>query len=368
MRVVFAGGGTGGHIFPIISVYEELQALCEARNISLEVLFIGHIDDRGKTTLENAGIPYTHVHAGKWRRYPSIQNVLDIFRGFWGLMKAQWYVWKFMPDVTFGKGGYASVPATFVSGVYQIPVIIHESDAKPGLANRILGVVATEIGVAFPGAKERLPEEKTAVVGGLTRPEIAEGSQNEAAEFFNLTFEKPIILIIGGSQGAEIINRTIWQMLSELLDTAEVIHVVGEAYEEEARSVKRSLGTYESRLYHYAGFLRNELKHAYKAADLVITRSGASSLADVSRNGKPSVLVPIAIDGGQQRENAYDFAEAGAAVVIEEPNFEPHLLLSKIRELFNDPDLMKQMRQESVQFATPETASRIAENLLTWGL
>jgi len=364
MRVVLAGGGTGGHIFPLVSVYQELQTLAEERHIPLEVLFIGHINDQGKATLEKYEIPYKLVYAGKWRRYPSFWNVLDIFRGLWGLTKAQWYMWTFMPDVTFGKGGYASVPAGLVAALYRIPLIIHESDSQPGAANRILAKVATQVAVAFPSAKQHLPAQKTSVIGNMTRPDISEGSKEEARTIFDLTYEKPVLLIIGGSQGAKALNQTVWKSLSELIQRVELIHVVGEAHVEEAERIHKGLGTYEQRLYHYAGFLRDELKHAYAAADIVLSRAGASSLADIARNQKPSILVPLSVDAGQQRGNAYDFAEVGASIVIEEPNLTSHVFMSKIDEVLNDADLLKQMRESSAQFAGPNTAKTIAQQII----
>jgi UDP-N-acetylglucosamine--N-acetylmuramyl-(pentapeptide) pyrophosphoryl-undecaprenol N-acetylglucosamine transferase len=365
MKILFASGGTGGHILPIIAVKEELEKLAELKKISIEFLLVGQLDDVGKNLLDAHNIPYKSVYAGKIRRYISFDNFLDIFRGIWGIMQAQWYIWKFMPDVTFGKGGYASVPGVLVSWLYQIPTLIHESDSIPGLANKFLGKFANVVAVGFPNVAQFFGNKKTSIVGNMTHPDITAGSRDEAKKIFELTFEKPILLIVGGSQGAKIINEVIWKILPEMLNLVEIIHIVGKNNLDEARRVARSLEAYQDRLYHYAGFLDSEMKHAYSSADLVISRAGASSIMDICLTHKPSILVPITVDAGQQRSNAYEMARIGASIVLEEPNFTPHIVLEKIDELLKQPDIMKTMSSQTVQFATPDAATRIAEELFS---
>jgi UDP-N-acetylglucosamine--N-acetylmuramyl-(pentapeptide) pyrophosphoryl-undecaprenol N-acetylglucosamine transferase len=365
MKVLFASGGTGGHILPVIAVKEELEKLAQVQKVGLEFLLIGQLDEVAKELLTAHNIPYKAVYAGKIRRYFALDNFWDIFRGFWGLVQSQWYIWKFMPDVTFGKGGYASVPGVLISWVYQIPTLIHESDSIPGLANKFLGNFASVVAVGFPNVAKVFGKKKTSIVGNMTHPDIAEGSRDEAGRIFELTFEKPILLIVGGSQGAKIINEVIWKILPELLELVEIIHIVGKNNMDEARSVARSLEVYQDRLYHYAGFLDSEMKHAYAATDLVISRAGASSIADICLTHKPSILVPIQVDAGQQRSNAYEMAEIGASIVLEEPNFTPHIVLEKINELLQQPDIMQTMSEQTVEFATPDAAARIAEELFS---
>jgi UDP-N-acetylglucosamine--N-acetylmuramyl-(pentapeptide) pyrophosphoryl-undecaprenol N-acetylglucosamine transferase len=363
MKILFASGGTGGHILPVIAVKEELEKLAQVKKVGLEFLLIGQLDEVAKELLNAHQIPYKEVYAGKVRRYFSIDNFFDIFRGFWGIIQAQWYIWKFMPDVTFGKGGYASVPGVLISWVYQIPTLIHESDSIPGLANKFLGKFASVVAVGFPNVATVFGQKKTSIVGNMTHPDISEGTKDEASKIFELTFEKPVLLIVGGSQGARIINEVIWKILPELLELVEVIHIVGKNHLDEARSVSRSLESYQDRLYHYAGFLDSEMKHAYAASDLVVSRAGASSIMDICLTHKPSILVPITVDAGQQRSNAYEMAKIGASIVLEEPNFTPHIVLEKINELLQQPDIMQTMSEQTVQFATPDAAARIAEEL-----
>ncbi len=364
MRVLFATGGTGGHIMPVIAVKEQLEILAQERNFTVEFLFIGHVDDVGIALLEEYNIPYKLVYAGKIRRYLSIDNVTDVFKALRGLLMAQWYVWKYMPDVTFGKGGYASVPGVLVSWLYQVPIVIHESDSIPGLANKFLGRFATIIAVAFPKVKEHFPTKKTTLVGNMTHSDIRQGTREEAGKEFKLTFEKPILLIIGGSQGAQKLNSLIWEILPQLTKWMEVIHIVGPRNVRQAEKFYRGLDTYQSRFYHYAGFLTHSLKHAYTAADLVVSRAGASSIADICLNQKPSILIPITVDAGQQRSNAYEMAGIGASIVLEEPNLPPHIFLSQIEELIKQPNLLDAMGQRSANFATPDAARYLAEQVL----
>jgi len=365
MKILFASGGTGGHILPVIAVKEELEKLAQVQKVELEFLLVGQLDEVAKKLLNSHHIPYKEVYAGKIRRYFSIDNFFDMFRSIWGLIQAQWYIWKFMPDVTFGKGGYSSVPGVLVSWLYQVPTLIHESDSIPGLANKFLGKFASVVAVGFPNVAKVFGQKKTSIVGNMTHPDITEGSKDEAGKIFELTFEKPVLLIVGGSQGARIINQVIWEILPELLELVEIIHIVGKNNMDEARSVARALEIYQDRLYHYAGFLDSEMKHAYAAADLVISRAGASSIMDICLTHKPSILVPITVDAGQQRSNAYEMAKIGASIVLEEPNFTPHIVLEKINELLQQPDIMQTMSEQTVQFATPDAAARIAEELFS---
>ncbi|MEY3471160.1 MAG: hypothetical protein RLZZ223_510 [Candidatus Parcubacteria bacterium] len=365
MKVLFASGGTGGHILPLIAVKKELEKIAQSQNTNIQFLLVGYVDDVGKKLLEAHDIPYKVVYAGKFRRYFSFANFFDIFRAILGLFKAQWYIWRFMPDVTFGKGGYASVPGVLISWVYQIPTLIHESDSMPGLANKFLGNFASVVAVGFPSVSSFFGSKKTSIVGNMTHPDITEGSKEIAGQLFKLTFEKPIILIVGGSQGSKLMNEVVWSILPDLLSSVEIIHIVGDKNIQYATSVYRSLDGHQVRLYHYAGFLDDEMKHAYAAADLVISRAGASSIADICLNRKPSILVPISVDSGQQRSNAYEMARVGASVVLEEPNFTPHMVLDKVNELFSQPNIMRSMSEQTAQFATPDAAARIAEELFT---
>jgi len=365
MKVLFASGGTGGHIVPVITVKEELEKLAQVQKVELEFLLVGQLDEVAKELLNSHHIPYKEVYAGKIRRYFSIDNFFDMFRSIWGLIQTQWYIWKFMPDVTFGKGGYSSVPGVLVSWLYQVPTLIHESDSIPGLANKFLGKFASVVAVGFPNVAKVFGQKKTSIVGNMTHPDITEGSKDEAGKIFELTFEKPVLLIVGGSQGSRIINQVIWEILPEFLELVEIIHIVGKNNMDEARSVSRSLEIYQDRLYHYAGFLDSEMKHAYAAADLVVSRAGASSIMDICLTHKPSILVPITVDAGQQRSNAYEMAKIGASIVLEEPNFTPHIVLEKINELLQQPDIMQTMSEQTVQFATPDAAARIAEELFS---
>lgn len=364
MKVLFASGGTGGHILPIVAVKQELEKIGQARNISMEFLLVGYVDDTAKSLLESYNIPYKSVYAGKIRRYFSLDNFLDIFKAIGGLIAAQWYIWKFMPDITFGKGGYASVPGVLISWVYQIPTLIHESDSVPGLANKFLSKFASVVAVGFPNVAATFGEKKTSIVGNMTHPDIMNGSREDARVLFELTMEKPILLIVGGSQGAHIINKVIWSILPRLTDIVEIIHIVGKNDTLEASKVKKSLTGSQERQYHYVGFLNDEMKHAYAAADLVISRAGASSIADICLTHKPSILVPITVDAGQQRSNAYEMAKIGASLVLEEPNFTPHIVIDKIEELLRQPNIMQSMSEKTVQFATPDAAARIADQLV----
>jgi len=242
MRILLTGGGTGGHLFPIIAVVRELKKRTQGAISDLELLFIGP-NDFSKNLLEKEGIMVKTILAGKLRRYFSPKIILDFLKMPIGFFQALWYIFIFMPDVTFGKGGYGSLPAVLVSWLFRIPVLLHESDTLPGLANRFLSRFAKRIAISFSKTKEFFPSQKTALIGNPIRIELTQGSKEEAKRIFGLENNKPIILIIGGSQGAQAINEIILSVLPQLLEKYELIWQTGKInYNSVEEEIKQIIG------------------------------------------------------------------------------------------------------------------------------
>jgi len=367
MRILLTGGGTGGHIFPILAIVSQIKKISEGRGFKEpEFLFIG---PKTKSTLEsfkNLGIPCRFILAGKIRRYWSAKNFLDFFKFPIGLVQGLWWIFIWMPDIAFGKGGYGSVASVLISWIYRIPIILHESDAVPGLVNRISGIFANRIIVSFPKAKDYFSSKKTILIGNPVRSGILNGSRELAGQKFRLKPDLPVLFITGGSQGAQRLNEIIIETLPELLKRCQIIHQCGtNNYQWVKKETDLSLNESEKQYYHLYPFLKDEMKDAYAAADLIISRCGANTLAEIAALGKPSILVPLASAAyNHQKENASYFRRAGAATVVEEENLQPNLFTGLIFDLLGNPEQRQMMRENAGKLAKPDAAEKIAEEII----
>jgi len=373
IRIALTGGGTGGHLFPLVAVSRKINDICRAENLGEpEIYYLGP----GlflESSLEREEMNFRSVilMTGKWRRYFSFKNFTDLFKIGIGLIQALWKVWVIMPDVIFSKGGYGSIATVLAGWLYRIPIIIHESDSVPGLANSLLAPFATLIAVSFNEAANYLPKDKTYFTGEAVRDSFFKPSESERERVsLHLTTKKPIILVLGGSQGARKINDITLDVLPNLLEAAEVIHQTGDdnydSVFSESRVVLEGLTGEQLISYHPVNFLvEPEYVAAMHVADLIISRTGAGSIFEIAAVGKASILVPITDSpGDHNRRNAYIFAENGRAEVIEEANLTPNLLLSVIRSILSNPEKKKTMEEKAKQFATPDAAGLIAQALL----
>lgn len=369
MRILLTGGGTGGHIFPLIAVARKLKKVSVEKGLEAPEIFYLGPDDFGREIFEKEGIPFLPIIAGKIRRYFSFQNILDIFKFPVSLSQTFWKMFWIMPDVIFSKGGYGSVPAVLVAWVYRVPIMIHESDSVPGVANRKAAKFAKLAGIAFARAAKFLPDKKVALVGNPVREELFGGSAEEAKKFFNLGAEK-VLLVLGGSQGAQALNDLIIDAAPQLVQKYQIIHQCGkENFRQVEAEVKIMLRPELFPKYHPFPFLdENQMKAAYAAADLLISRAGAGSIFEIAGLGKPSILIPLPESAqDHQRENAYEFARAGACVVIEQQNLKPHLFLSQIGNILDNPEVYQKFSSAAKAFFVPNAAEKIAEALLELG-
>ena len=368
MRVLFTGGGTAGHIFPIIAIVREIQEIYPELN--LRFFYLGPKDEFGQVLLSQEGIEPKPVLAGKIRRYLNwksfFQNLFDVFKIPLGILQAFFYIFFWAPDLIFSKGGFGSIPAVVAGWLLKVPIFLHESDINPGLANRFLSKLALEVFVSFPQT-ESLAPSKMILVGNPIRKEILEGSKAKAQKLFKLSYQKPVILILGGSQGAQRINDKILEILPELLKNFEIIHQSGEKnfYQVKAESeiiIPKELAPF----YHLFPFLKDEeLKHAYAACDLVVSRAGSGSIFEIAALGKPSILIPLPEAAqNHQIKNAYAYAQSGATIVLEEANFTPHFFLEKLKYLISQTEELKKMQKAAEKFSKPMAAKIIANYLI----
>ena len=372
MRVVLLGGGTGGHFYPLIAVARALRDIAEEEHIiSMELIFIGE-NPFDVEALQEENIRYEHIPAGKARRYFSARNFSDVFRTARGVFHAFLKFTLKPPDVVFSKGGYDAFPTLWAARIYRIPIVIHESDAVPGLVNKWSSKFARRIGVAFPETMHYFPPEKTALVGNPIRRGIIGGSEDEAFDIFGLESGVPVVLVLGGSQGAQKINEVILTALPELVERVQVIHSTGQIHYEgvkgEAEVVLAS-SAHKKRYHPYPLLQISQLRNAAFVADVVISRSGAGSIFEIAAWQVPAILIPIANSAQDHaRENAYNYARTGAAEVVEEENLTPHLLQSEIMHIIEDTERRTEMKQAAGSFAKLDAAQKIANELIRLGI
>lgn len=371
MKIVLTGGGTGGHFYPIIAIARALKKEAEVENIARLEVFLMADSPMDPDLLLRESIKFIKIPAGKMRRYFSLRYFGDTIKTAAGIFAAFWKIYLLMPDVVFGKGGYASFPILFAARLLRIPVIIHESDAVPGLVNQWAGKWADRIAVSFSEAARYFAEKNVAVTGNPVRPQIIGGNLQEAIESFKLEENLPTILILGSSQGSERINETILATLEEAVKKYQIIHQTGKNnLADVAGRAKVLLERSENKSRHHPyGFLEEgELRNASRAASLVVSRA-SSALFEIAAWGLPAILIPLPTAAqNHQRENAYAYARFGACEVIEETNLTPHLLLAEIDKILTDPERVKKMKLAAQGFARLDAAQKIAREIIKLGI
>lgn len=372
MKIVFAGGGTGGHFYPIIAVTQKVNKIIDQEKIIGAQLYFFSDGPYDKELLFENRLFFESVSAGKMRTYFSIKNFSDVFKTFFGVVNAFFKLFSIYPDVVFGKGGYASFPTIFAARILRIPVVIHESDSAPGRVNRWAGRFADRVAVSFNETASYFPTQKVAWTGQPIRVEIEHPApREEAVKYFKLETDVPVILILGGSQGAEIINNAVLGALPKLVEHYQVIHQTG------INNFKTVAGegdviltgnTNKSR-YMAMPFLNAlALKMASGAATLIVSRAG-SGLFEIASWGVPSILIPINNSNlDHQRKNAFNYAHAGACAVIEEINMTGNILSSEIERLIADKVTMDRMAVNAKAFHKPDAAEKIARQLVDLAL
>jgi UDP-N-acetylglucosamine--N-acetylmuramyl-(pentapeptide) pyrophosphoryl-undecaprenol N-acetylglucosamine transferase len=369
MKILFAGGGTGGHFYPIIAVAEALNVLMDEKHIVGVELFYMSDNPIDLDLLHKTGMSYIEVKTGKKRTYSSFLNFLDLFKTFFACVNATFRIFAIYPDVIFGKGGYASFPALFAARLLRIPVVIHESDIVPGRVNRWVGDYAAKVAVSYPEATAQFPhQDRVALTGQPIRKTLLEVPAEDPNELFQLEPGIPTILVLGGSQGAERINENLIDILPQLLEKYQVIHQTGEAnlLWMKKRAAGVLTGSPHADRYRPYGFLEaKHLRIAAKGAALIISRAG-STIFEIALWERPSVLIPLAIArNDHQKKNAYSYARTGAAMVIEEENLKPAIFSSVILSIMEDASRREKMIEGARTFTKTDAAEKIAAALLS---
>lgn len=327
-KIVLTGGGTAGHVTPNIAL---MPALKEA---GYEITYIGSKKGMEKGLIEATGTKYYGISSGKLRRYFDWKNFSDPFRVMNGFFEAKRILRKIKPDVIFSKGGFVSVPVVLAAKALHIPAVIHESDMTPGLANRIALRGATTVCCNFPETVEKIQGNRAIWTGTPIRQELFSGDANRGLSFcgFDSANDKPVLLIIGGSQGSVFINNAVRGSLDELLKDFRIIHLCGKGNLDESLKHREGYAQYE--------FISKELPDLFAAADIIISRAGANAIFELLALKKPNILIPLGLNAsrGDQILNARSFEKQGFSKVLEEESVTAALLTDTVRKVYADRD------------------------------
>lgn len=317
-KIILTGGGTAGHVTPNIALLPKLTEL------SYDISYIGSYHGIEKELIEAENIPYYGISSGKLRRYLDLKNLSDPFKVVKGLGQSIHLLHKLKPDIVFSKGGFVSVPVVLAAKFCHIPVIIHESDITPGLANKIAIPAAKKVCCNFPETLKYLPAEKAVLTGSPIRQELLSGVPENARSYCHFDSKRPVLLIIGGSTGSKVINDAIRGQLISLLERFQIIHLCGKGNLDESLMNTPGYAQFE--------YISQQLKDMFALADIVISRAGANAICELLALHKPNILIPLsaAASRGDQILNAKSFEKQGFSYVIEEEHLTADTLLSAI--------------------------------------
>lgn len=323
-RIILTGGGTAGHVTPNIALMPKLKEL------GYDIQYIGSYNGIEKKLIEELGIPYYGIASGKLRRYFDWKNFTDPFRVIKGFFQARSLMRKLKPDIVFSKGGFVTVPVVKAAKGRKIPVIIHESDMTPGLANKLALSAASKVCCNFPETAAHLPEGKAVVTGSPIREELRSGKKEQGLSFCGFTADKPVMLIIGGSLGSVAVNNAVRSILPELLKTFQVCHLCGKGNIDTSLENTQGYKQYE--------YIKEELADLFAMSDIVVSRAGANAICELLDLRKPNLLIPLsaAASRGDQILNAKSFKKQGFSEVLEEEDITPDALLSSILHLYEN--------------------------------
>lgn len=350
-KIVLTGGGTAGHVTPNIAL---MPALKEA---GYEIVYIGSYEGIEKKLIEDLGIEYHGISTGKLRRYKSLKNLSDPFRVIKGYTQAVKLMKQLKPDIVFSKGGFVSVPVVKAASHKKVPVILHESDMTPGLANKLSMGNATKICCNFPETLEKLPAKKAVLTGSPIRAELRTGNRLAGLDFCGFTSDKPVILVVGGSTGAVKVNEAVRSILPTLLTQYQVAHLCGKGKTDDKFNNMPGYVQFE--------YINQEMKDMFAMADLIISRAGANAICEILALKKPNLLIPLsaAASRGDQLLNAESFKKQGYSSVIQEEDITPSSLLAAIKELYdNRSTYVAAMEASTQQDAITTIIDLIKEN------
>lgn len=351
LRILFVGGGTGGSAAPLLAIAEEIR-----RNIqNNHMLFVGSRGGPERVLVEEQKIPFLPIHSGKWRRYFSLRNVMDVFSIMVGFFGAVRIIRRFSPSVMVCAGSYVQVPVVWAGWIRRIPIILHQQDVDPGFANRLCASFARHITVTFESSTKHFQSKKTTWTGNPVRQNILHGSEERGRSTFELRHDLPVILAFGGGTGALALNQLIAACGLNLVRRAQILHITGTG---------KDVFVVSHPNYHAVQFLTNSMADAYALATVVVCRAGLSTLSELSALGKPAIIIPL--PETHQERNARYFERHNAAVVLHEHKMSHHDLERTIIDLIDHPELRSRLSQNIRAIGRPDACERITKIILQY--
>lgn len=323
-KIIMTGGGTAGHVTPNLALIPKLK------EEGFEIKYIGSKNGIEKEIIAKEKIPYFEISSGKFRRYFDVKNFTDPFKVMKGVFEALSILNKEKPDVIFSKGGFVTVPVVMAASLKKTPVISHESDLTPGLANKLAAPFCDKLCVTFPESIKYVKAGKGVLTGTPIRKELLEGSRLKGKNICNFKDNKKVILVIGGSLGSKVINESVRNCINEILDKFNVIHICGKGNVEKSFVNKEGYVQFE--------YVSEELPHLMALSDIVISRAGANVIFELLLLKKLNILIPLSKNAsrGDQVLNAESFEKAGYSKVIQEENLNTNALIKAINEVIKD--------------------------------
>lgn len=352
-KIILTGGGTAGHVTPNLALCPELK-----KN-GFEINYIGSYNGMEKDLVEKSGIPYYGISSGKLRRYFDLKNFTDPFRVMKGYFEARHLIKKLKPDVVFSKGGFVAVPVVMAASHAGIPVISHESDMTPGLANKLSLAFCTKICCNFPETLQYLPEDKAILTGCPIREELLTGNKESGLKLTGFNSSKPVLLVMGGSLGSVKVNQAVRSILPDLLKDYQIVHLCGKGNLDETLTSMPGYVQYE--------YMSEPLKHLFAMADIIISRAGANAICELLALQKPALLIPLsaAASRGDQILNAKSFKKQGFSDVLEEEDVTPETLYQAVSSLYeNRETYIQAMKNSNQSNAVLRVVSLIKESCL----
>lgn len=348
MRIILCGGGTIGSVSPLIAIFEEIKI----RKPETEFLWLATRNGLENQLISSYHIPIKEIQAGKLRRYFSWQNFLDPFLILIGFFQSLFIIAKFKPQVVISAGGYVCVPVVWAAWFLKRPSLIHQQDIVPGLANKLMAPFANIITVTFEKSLKDFPPKKTHWVGNPIRGDVLIGDRQTAYKFFGFDLNIPTILIMGGGTGAIKLNNLVLTCLPELVKFCQIIHLTGGKMNKTAEQTR----------YRSFDFLTDQLKDAYAACDLVISRGGMSALTELAALQKPAIIIPI--PQSHQEQNAIEFFRNNAIALLPEKNLSPQNFVEAIKNLIFDQAELMNLSRNIGKIMPPAAGQKIIEMIL----
>jgi UDP-N-acetylglucosamine--N-acetylmuramyl-(pentapeptide) pyrophosphoryl-undecaprenol N-acetylglucosamine transferase len=373
LRMIVTGGGTGGHTYPALTTINTLQARLAETGTVPELLWVGVAHGLEAKIAARNGIPFKAITTGKLRRSPNprelARNFADSFRIPFGIAQAAITVARTRPAVVLSTGGYVSVPIGLAARLFRVPYLLHEQTLTLGLANRILARFATRILLSHESSLDHLPpraRRRAVVTGNPIRPAVLNGNPAKGLAAYGLDPAVPLVLVTGGASGAQQVNRLLAGMMPDLLQHCQVVHQCGSLGHTEMQQVAHRLPAQVAHRYHVIDFIHDELPDLLAAATIVVARSGAGTVAELTALGKACILIPYPYSAGdEQRITARYLAEQGAAVVLDGDQATSNQLRAAITDLLADCGRLTAMSRAATAQGRPDAAARVVTEILT---